>query len=82
MHPTSNYDGGGGSLSSHLDMCVCFIHSVLKILALRKAQAKNILEVLKMILQCLKSLSQPHCFVPPCIIFLLELLACQKDFTK
>ncbi|XP_058020399.1 zinc finger ZZ-type and EF-hand domain-containing protein 1 [Ahaetulla prasina] len=56
--------------------------SVLKILALRKAQAKNILEVLKMILQCLKSLSQPHCFVPPCIIFLLELLACQKDFTN
>ncbi|XP_007425988.1 zinc finger ZZ-type and EF-hand domain-containing protein 1 [Python bivittatus] len=56
--------------------------SVLKVLALRKAQAKNILEVLKMILQCLKSLSQPHCFVPPCIIFLLELLACQKDFTN
>uniref|UniRef100_A0A8C6XXY4 Zinc finger ZZ-type and EF-hand domain containing 1 n=1 Tax=Naja naja TaxID=35670 RepID=A0A8C6XXY4_NAJNA len=56
--------------------------SVLQILALRKTQAKNILEVLKMILQCLKSLSQPHCFVPPCIIFLLELLACQKDFTN
>ncbi|XP_042298804.1 zinc finger ZZ-type and EF-hand domain-containing protein 1-like isoform X2 [Sceloporus undulatus] len=55
--------------------------SVLRVLALRKAQAKNILEVLKMILQCLESLGQPHCFVPPCIIFLLELLACQKDFT-
>ncbi|XP_044274792.1 zinc finger ZZ-type and EF-hand domain-containing protein 1-like, partial [Varanus komodoensis] len=56
--------------------------SVLQVLSLRKAQAKNILEVLKMILQCLRSLSQPHCFVPPCIIFLLELLACQKDFTN
>ncbi|XP_033027640.1 zinc finger ZZ-type and EF-hand domain-containing protein 1 isoform X1 [Lacerta agilis] len=56
--------------------------SVLKVLALRKAQAKSILEVLKMILQCLESLSQPHCFTPPCIIFLLELLACQKDFTN
>ncbi|XP_061461345.1 zinc finger ZZ-type and EF-hand domain-containing protein 1 isoform X2 [Rhineura floridana] len=56
--------------------------SVLQVLALRKAQAKSILEELKMIRQCLESLSQPHCFVPPCIIFLLELLACQKDFTN
>ncbi|XP_063002745.1 zinc finger ZZ-type and EF-hand domain-containing protein 1 isoform X1 [Elgaria multicarinata webbii] len=56
--------------------------NVLKVLALRKAQAKNILEVLKLILQCLESLGQPHCFVPPCIVFLLELLACQKDFTN
>uniref|UniRef100_A0A6J0V4H1 Zinc finger ZZ-type and EF-hand domain-containing protein 1 isoform X1 n=1 Tax=Pogona vitticeps TaxID=103695 RepID=A0A6J0V4H1_9SAUR len=56
--------------------------SVLKVLALRKAQAKNILEVLRMILRCLESLGQPHCFVPSCIIFLLELLACQKDFTN
>ncbi|XP_053130784.1 zinc finger ZZ-type and EF-hand domain-containing protein 1 isoform X2 [Hemicordylus capensis] len=56
--------------------------SVLKVLALRKAQAQSILGVLKMVRQCLDALSQPHCFTPPCIIFLLELLACQKDFTN
>ncbi|KAL8198844.1 UNVERIFIED_CONTAM: Zinc finger ZZ-type and EF-hand domain-containing protein 1 [Gekko kuhli] len=56
--------------------------SVLEVLALRKTQAKNILEVLKTIHQCLKSLGQPHCFLPRCILFLLELLACQKDFTN
>ncbi|XP_067393967.1 zinc finger ZZ-type and EF-hand domain-containing protein 1 isoform X2 [Emydura macquarii macquarii] len=56
--------------------------SVLKVLALRKAQAQSILEVLKTIRQCLHSLGQPHCFHPPCVLFLLELLACQKDFTN
>ncbi|OXB64763.1 hypothetical protein ASZ78_016290 [Callipepla squamata] len=56
--------------------------SVLKVLALRKSQAQNILEVLKTIRQCLDSLGQPHCFHPPCVLFLLELLACQKDFTN
>ncbi|XP_066491104.1 LOW QUALITY PROTEIN: zinc finger ZZ-type and EF-hand domain-containing protein 1 [Tiliqua scincoides] len=56
--------------------------SVLKVLGLRKNQAKSVLEVLKMIHQCLDVLGQPHCFTPPCVIFLLELLACQKDFTN
>uniref|UniRef100_A0A8C3ST43 Zinc finger ZZ-type and EF-hand domain containing 1 n=1 Tax=Chelydra serpentina TaxID=8475 RepID=A0A8C3ST43_CHESE len=56
--------------------------SILKVLALRKAQAQSILEVLKTIRQCLDSLGQPHCFHPPCVLFLLELLACQKDFTN
>uniref|UniRef100_A0A8D0GHU4 Zinc finger ZZ-type and EF-hand domain containing 1 n=1 Tax=Sphenodon punctatus TaxID=8508 RepID=A0A8D0GHU4_SPHPU len=56
--------------------------SVLKVLAMRKAHAQSILEVLKTIHQCLKYLSHPHCFHPPCVLFLLELLACQKDFTN
>uniref|UniRef100_A0A8C3GXX7 Zinc finger ZZ-type and EF-hand domain containing 1 n=1 Tax=Corvus moneduloides TaxID=1196302 RepID=A0A8C3GXX7_CORMO len=56
--------------------------SVLKVLALRKSQGQNIVEVLKTIRQCLDSLGQPHCFHPPCVLFLLELLACQKDFTN
>ncbi|XP_030328587.1 zinc finger ZZ-type and EF-hand domain-containing protein 1 isoform X3 [Strigops habroptila] len=56
--------------------------SILKVLALRKSQGQNILEVLKTIRQCLDSLGQPHCFHPPCVLFLLELLACQKDFTN
>ncbi|XP_067328154.1 zinc finger ZZ-type and EF-hand domain-containing protein 1 [Anolis sagrei] len=55
--------------------------SVLRVLALRKAQATNVLEVLKMTLRCLEALGRPHCFAPPCIAFLLELLASQKDFT-
>nr|XP_056720968.1 zinc finger ZZ-type and EF-hand domain-containing protein 1 [Euleptes europaea] len=63
------------------DQSLCH-ESVLEVLALRKAQAKSILEVLKTIHQCLKALSQPHCFLPSCILFLLELLACQKDFTN
>ncbi|XP_033924712.1 zinc finger ZZ-type and EF-hand domain-containing protein 1 [Melopsittacus undulatus] len=56
--------------------------SVLKVLALRKSQGQKIMEVLKTIRQCLDSLGQPHCFHPPCVLFLLELLACQKDFTN
>ncbi|XP_042685889.1 zinc finger ZZ-type and EF-hand domain-containing protein 1 isoform X1 [Centrocercus urophasianus] len=56
--------------------------SVLKVLALRKSQGQNILEVLRTIRRCLDSLGQPHCFHPPCVLFLLELLACQKDFTN
>ncbi|XP_077167465.1 zinc finger ZZ-type and EF-hand domain-containing protein 1 isoform X1 [Paroedura picta] len=63
------------------DQSLCH-ESVLEVLALRKGQAKSILEVLKTIHQCLKTLSQPHCFLSPCILFLLELLACQKDFTN
>ncbi|XP_061868119.1 zinc finger ZZ-type and EF-hand domain-containing protein 1 isoform X3 [Colius striatus] len=56
--------------------------SVLKVLALRKSQGQNIMEVLKTIRRCLDSLGQPHCFHPPCVLFLLELLACQKYFTN
>uniref|UniRef100_A0A8C8RK97 Zinc finger ZZ-type and EF-hand domain containing 1 n=1 Tax=Pelusios castaneus TaxID=367368 RepID=A0A8C8RK97_9SAUR len=56
--------------------------SILKVLALRRAQAQSMLEVLKTIHQCLETLGQPHCFHPPCVLFLLELLACQKDFTN
>ncbi|RLV95848.1 hypothetical protein DV515_00012783 [Chloebia gouldiae] len=56
--------------------------SVLKVLALRKSQGQSVMEVLKTIRQCLDSLGQPHCFHPPCVLFLLELLACQKDFTN
>uniref|UniRef100_A0A8C3R9X7 Zinc finger ZZ-type and EF-hand domain containing 1 n=1 Tax=Cyanoderma ruficeps TaxID=181631 RepID=A0A8C3R9X7_9PASS len=56
--------------------------SVLKVLALRKSQGQSIMEVLRTIRQCLDSLGQPHCFHPPCVLFLLELLACQKDFTN
>ncbi|PNJ22656.1 ZZEF1 isoform 1 [Pongo abelii] len=56
--------------------------SVVKVLSLRKAQAQSILEVLKITQYCAESLGQPHCFHPPFILFLLELLTCQKDFTK
>ncbi|KAF7480587.1 hypothetical protein GHT09_008224 [Marmota monax] len=56
--------------------------SVVKVLSLRKAQAQSILEVLRIIQYCTESLGQPHCFHPPYILFLLELLTCQKDFTK
>ncbi|XP_054857932.1 zinc finger ZZ-type and EF-hand domain-containing protein 1 isoform X2 [Eublepharis macularius] len=63
------------------DQSLCH-ESVLEVLALRKAQAKSILEGLKTIHRCLESLGQPHCFLPPCILFLLELLACQKDFSN
>lgn len=56
--------------------------SVLHTLALSKAQALSVCKVLEMIQQCLLSLGQPHLFQPPCILFLQELLACQKDFTR
>ncbi|XP_013007495.2 zinc finger ZZ-type and EF-hand domain-containing protein 1 [Cavia porcellus] len=56
--------------------------SVVKVLSLRKAQAQSILEVLRIIQYCTESLGQPHCFHPPYILFLLELLSCQKDFTN
>ncbi|XP_046314456.1 zinc finger ZZ-type and EF-hand domain-containing protein 1 isoform X1 [Marmota monax] len=56
--------------------------SVVKVLSLRKAQAQSILEVLRIIQYCTESLGQPHCFHPPYILFLLELLTCQKDFTN
>ncbi|XP_023509054.2 zinc finger ZZ-type and EF-hand domain-containing protein 1 isoform X1 [Equus caballus] len=56
--------------------------SVVKVLSLRKAQARSILEVLRIIQYCAESLGQPHCFHPPYILFLLELLTCQKEFTN
>ncbi|XP_077152606.1 zinc finger ZZ-type and EF-hand domain-containing protein 1 [Ranitomeya variabilis] len=56
--------------------------SVLQVLSLRRAQAESILKVLKIIQECLETLGQPHFFQPPCVLFLLELLACQNDFTN
>ncbi|KAM4546819.1 zinc finger ZZ-type and EF-hand domain-containing protein 1 [Fundulus diaphanus] len=56
--------------------------SILHTLALNKAQALSVCKVLEMIQQCLRSLGQPHLFQPHCILFLQELLACQKDFTS
>uniref|UniRef100_A0A8C6RQT6 Zinc finger, ZZ-type with EF hand domain 1 n=1 Tax=Nannospalax galili TaxID=1026970 RepID=A0A8C6RQT6_NANGA len=56
--------------------------SVVKVLSLRKVQAQSILEVLRIIQYCTESLGQPHCFHLPYILFLLELLTCQKDFTN
>lgn len=58
------------------------ISSVVKVLSLRKAQAQSILEVLRIVQYCAEALGQPHCFHPPFILFLLELLTCQKEFTK
>uniref|UniRef100_A0A8C4M196 Zinc finger ZZ-type and EF-hand domain containing 1 n=1 Tax=Equus asinus asinus TaxID=83772 RepID=A0A8C4M196_EQUAS len=58
------------------------VSSVVKVLSLRKAQARSILEVLRIIQYCAESLGQPHCFHPPYILFLLELLTCQKEFTN
>ncbi|XP_037544055.1 zinc finger ZZ-type and EF-hand domain-containing protein 1 [Nematolebias whitei] len=56
--------------------------SILHTLALSKAQALSVCKVLEMIQQCLRSLGQPHLFQPACILFLQELLTCQKDFTS
>ncbi len=47
-----------------------------------KAQALSVCKVLEMVQQCLYSLGKPHLFQAPCILFLQELLACQKDFTR
>ncbi|XP_037350281.1 zinc finger ZZ-type and EF-hand domain-containing protein 1 isoform X1 [Talpa occidentalis] len=56
--------------------------SVIKVLSLKKAQAQSILEALRIIQYCSESLGQPHCFHPSYILFLLELLTCQKEFTN
>ncbi|XP_028276707.1 zinc finger ZZ-type and EF-hand domain-containing protein 1 [Parambassis ranga] len=56
--------------------------SILQTLSLNKAQALSVCKVLEMVQQCLHSLGQPHLFQAPCILFLQELLACQKDFTS
>ncbi|KAK2828812.1 hypothetical protein Q5P01_019846 [Channa striata] len=56
--------------------------SILQTLSLNKAQALSVCKVLEMVQQCLHSLGKPHLFQTPCILFLQELLACQKDFTS
>ncbi|XP_041807765.1 zinc finger ZZ-type and EF-hand domain-containing protein 1 [Chelmon rostratus] len=56
--------------------------SILQTLSLSKAQAVSVCKVLEMVQQCLHSLGKPHLFQAPCILFLQELLACQKDFTS
>uniref|UniRef100_A0A3P8R6J0 Zinc finger, ZZ-type with EF hand domain 1 n=1 Tax=Astatotilapia calliptera TaxID=8154 RepID=A0A3P8R6J0_ASTCA len=55
--------------------------SILQTLSLNKAQALSVCKVLEMVQQCFHSMGQPHLFQAPCILFLQELLACQKDFT-
>uniref|UniRef100_H3CSZ8 Zinc finger ZZ-type and EF-hand domain containing 1 n=1 Tax=Tetraodon nigroviridis TaxID=99883 RepID=H3CSZ8_TETNG len=55
--------------------------SVVQTLSLSKARAASVCKVLEMVQQCLCSLGKPHLFQAPCILFLQELLACQKDFT-
>ncbi|CAL8364108.1 unnamed protein product [Lota lota] len=54
--------------------------SILQTLALNKAQAQSVCRVLESVQQGLLSLGKPHLFQAPCILFLQELLACQKDF--
>lgn len=56
--------------------------SILQTLSLSRAQALSVCKVLEIVQQCLHSLGKPHLFQAPCILFLQELLACQKDFTK
>lgn len=56
--------------------------SVQQTLSLNKAQAQSVCKVLETVQQCLLSLGKPHLFQAPCILFLQELLACQKDFTS
>lgn len=58
----------------------CF--SVLQTLSLSRAQALSVCKVLEIVKQCLHSLGKPHLFQAPCVLFLQELLTCQKDFTK
>ncbi|XP_078404848.1 zinc finger ZZ-type and EF-hand domain-containing protein 1 isoform X3 [Cetorhinus maximus] len=53
--------------------------SVLQVLSMRKAQAKSIIDVLRAVSECLQSLGQPHLFQFSCILFLQEVLACQKE---
>uniref|UniRef100_A0A8C5GIX1 Zinc finger, ZZ-type with EF hand domain 1 n=1 Tax=Gouania willdenowi TaxID=441366 RepID=A0A8C5GIX1_GOUWI len=56
--------------------------SILQTLSLSRAQALSVCKMLEEVQQCLISLGQPHLFQAPCILFLQELLACQKDFTS
>ncbi|MGH0151979.1 UNVERIFIED_CONTAM: hypothetical protein FKN15_040264 [Acipenser sinensis] len=63
------------------DQTICQ-SNVLQVLSLKKTQAQSVCEVLRTVRQCLHSLGRPHLFQAPCILFLQELLACQKDFTS
>ncbi|XP_058857578.1 zinc finger ZZ-type and EF-hand domain-containing protein 1-like isoform X1 [Acipenser ruthenus] len=63
------------------DQAICQ-SNVLQVLSLKKTQAQSVHEVLRTVRQCLHSLGRPHLFQAPCILFLQELLACQKDFTS
>uniref|UniRef100_A0A4W3IEJ8 Zinc finger ZZ-type and EF-hand domain containing 1 n=1 Tax=Callorhinchus milii TaxID=7868 RepID=A0A4W3IEJ8_CALMI len=56
--------------------------SVVQVLSMRKAQAKAISEVLKVVSECLHSLGQPHLFQFSCVLFLQEVLACQKELIR
>eukprot|EP00079_Xenopus_tropicalis_P033324 XP_017947095.1 PREDICTED: zinc finger ZZ-type and EF-hand domain-containing protein 1 isoform X2 [Xenopus tropicalis] len=56
--------------------------SILQVLSLRKAQAESVVKVLKVVQDCVQTLGQPHFFHPPCVLFILELLSCQTDFTN
>ncbi|KAM9846213.1 zinc finger ZZ-type and EF-hand domain-containing protein 1 [Aulostomus maculatus] len=56
--------------------------SILQTLSLSRAQAASVCKVLEMVQDCLHSLGKPHLFQAPCILFLQELLTCQKDFTS
>ncbi|XP_031428595.1 zinc finger ZZ-type and EF-hand domain-containing protein 1, partial [Clupea harengus] len=58
------------------------VASVLQTLSLKKAQAQNVCKVLETVQWCLSSMGKPHLFQAPCILFLQELLACQKDFSS
>lgn len=77
------------SISNSIGYCLLIIlsvsfspnSSVVQTLSLSKAQAMSVSKVLEMVQQCLCSLGKPHLFQAPCILFLQELLACQKDFT-
>lgn len=59
-----------------------FFHSILQTLSLNRAQALSVCKVLQMVPQCLTSLGKPHLFQAPCILFLQEMLTCQKEFTR
>nr|XP_049597636.1 zinc finger ZZ-type and EF-hand domain-containing protein 1 isoform X2 [Syngnathus scovelli] len=56
--------------------------NILQTLSLNKAQAVSVCKVLELVQECLHSLGKPHLFQAPCILFLQELLTCQKDFTS
>uniref|UniRef100_A0A3P8VT83 Zinc finger ZZ-type and EF-hand domain containing 1 n=1 Tax=Cynoglossus semilaevis TaxID=244447 RepID=A0A3P8VT83_CYNSE len=56
--------------------------SILQTLSLNRAQALSVCKVLQMVPQCLTSLGKPHLFQAPCILFLQEMLTCQKEFTS
>ncbi|KAL2094997.1 hypothetical protein ACEWY4_009716 [Coilia grayii] len=58
------------------------VASVLQTLSLKKAQAQSVCKVLETVQWCLRSMGKPHLFQAPCILFLQELLACQKDFSS